>query len=71
MHVSPIAVLLLFKWPANSLVTSVLFFCIPCCAAGLDFVFHMFFLVKYCKSLEEGEQRNAGDSGAVHSLSVC
>lgn len=22
---------------------------------GLDFVFHMFFLVKYCKSLEEGE----------------
>jgi hypothetical protein len=24
--------------------------------AGLDFVFHMFFLVKYCKSLEEGEQ---------------
>jgi hypothetical protein len=23
--------------------------------AGLDFVFHMFFLVKYCKSLEEGE----------------
>lgn len=23
---------------------------------GLDFVFHMFFLVKYCKSLEEGEQ---------------
>lgn len=26
------------------------------CPAGLDFVFHMFFLVKYCKSLEEGEQ---------------
>jgi hypothetical protein len=25
------------------------------CLAGLDFVFHMFFLVKYCKSLEEGE----------------
>ena len=27
--------------------------------AGLDFVFHMFFLIKYCKSLEEGEQRGA------------
>lgn len=25
---------------------------------GLDFVFHMFFLVKYCKSLEEGSFRN-------------
>lgn len=31
--------------------------------AGLDFVFHMFFLVKYCKSLEEGE------SFSVHSMS--
>lgn len=26
--------------------------------AGLDFFFHMFFLVKYCKSLEEGSFRN-------------
>lgn len=26
--------------------------------AGLDFVFHMFFLVKYCKALEEGSFRN-------------
>lgn len=25
--------------------------------AGLDFVFHMFFLVRYCKSLEEGSFR--------------
>lgn len=25
---------------------------------GLDFVFHMFFLVKYCKALEEGSFRN-------------
>lgn len=25
--------------------------------AGLDFVFHMFFLVKYSKSLEEGSFR--------------
>ncbi len=25
--------------------------------AGLDFVFHMFFLVKYCKTLEEGSFR--------------
>ncbi len=25
--------------------------------AGLDFVFHMFFLLKYCKSLEEGSFR--------------
>ena len=24
---------------------------------GLDFVFHMFFLVKYCKTLEEGSFR--------------
>lgn len=33
----------------------------PCsCRAGLDFVFHMFFLVKYCKSLEEGEQAGGG-----------
>ena len=28
-----------------------------CMAAGLDFVFHMFFLVKYSKSLEEGSFR--------------
>lgn len=28
---------------------------LPC--AGLDFVFHMFFLVKYCKTLEEGSFR--------------
>lgn len=27
-------------------------------AAGLDFVFHMFFLVKYCKALEEGSFRS-------------
>lgn len=27
-------------------------------AAGLDFLFHMFFLVKYSKSLEEGSFRN-------------
>jgi hypothetical protein len=27
-------------------------------AAGLDFFFHMFFLVKYSKSLEEGSFRN-------------
>lgn len=27
------------------------------CPVGLDFVFHMFFLVKYCKSLEEGSFR--------------
>jgi hypothetical protein len=26
--------------------------------AGLDFVFHMFFLVKYCKALEEGSFRS-------------
>lgn len=26
-------------------------------AAGLDFVFHMFFLIKYSKSLEEGSFR--------------
>lgn len=33
--------------------------CLPACLpAGLDFVFHMFFLVKYCKSLEEGEWGN-------------
>ncbi len=25
--------------------------------AGLDFVFHMFFMVKYAKSLEEGSFR--------------
>ena len=29
--------------------------CLAC--AGLDFVFHMFFLVKYSKSLEEGSFR--------------
>ena len=28
-----------------------------CPPAGLDFVFHMFFLLKYCKSLEEGSFR--------------
>lgn len=28
-----------------------------CAPAGLDFVFHMFFLVKYSKSLEEGSFR--------------
>lgn len=28
-----------------------------CDAAGLDFVFHMFFLIKYSKSLEEGSFR--------------
>ena len=28
-----------------------------CISAGLDFVFHMFFLVKYSKSLEEGSFR--------------
>ena len=28
-----------------------------CLDAGLDFVFHMFFLVKYSKSLEEGSFR--------------
>jgi hypothetical protein len=27
---------------------------------GLDFVFHMFFLVKYCKSLEEGARAAGG-----------
>ncbi len=27
------------------------------CVLGLDFVFHMFFLVKYSKSLEEGSFR--------------
>ncbi len=27
-------------------------------SAGLDFVFHMFFLVKYCKALEEGSFRS-------------
>ena len=26
--------------------------------AGLDFVFHMYFLVKYCRSLEEGSFRS-------------
>lgn len=30
----------------------------PCqCLVGLDFVFHMFFLIKYSKSLEEGSFR--------------
>ena len=29
--------------------------------ADLDFVFHMFFLVKYCKTLEEGSFRGRSD----------
>lgn len=28
------------------------------CHAGLDFVFHMFFLIKYSKALEEGSFRS-------------
>jgi Derlin-2/3 len=27
-------------------------------AAGIDFLFHIFFLIRYCKSLEEGSFRN-------------
>ncbi|BDA49951.1 Derlin-2.1 [Coccomyxa sp. Obi] len=41
------------KWEVWRLLTNFLFFG----SLGLDFVFHMFFLIKYSKSLEEGSFR--------------
>jgi hypothetical protein len=42
--------------PNRSVLTAALSAVLPpWLLSGLDFVFHMFFLVKYCKSLEEGE----------------
>lgn len=38
--------------------------------AGLDFVFHMFFLIKYSKSLEEGERSRLHGWGSVKTQLV-
>lgn len=43
--------------PLPRLLIAILPFSVPS-YAGLDFVFHMFFLIKYSKSLEEGSFRN-------------
>jgi Derlin-2/3 len=45
--------LIIDKWEVWRLFTNFLYFG----NLGLDFVFHMFFLIKYCKSLEEGSFR--------------
>lgn len=43
-------------WKSLQDASALDFFC-GFCATGLDFVFHMFFLVKYSKALEEGSFR--------------
>lgn len=50
--------------------------CVP--LTGLDFVFHMFFLIKYCKSLEEGGNKGGRgrregerDANKLHVNSNC
>jgi hypothetical protein len=42
----------------------------PLLPAGLDFVFHMFFLVKYCKSLEEGEAAGTWTPRSTDAMSA-
>ena len=56
--------LVFFKWQLWRLVTNFFFFG----ALGVDFLFHMFFLARYCRLLEEGSFRGRPSDFALMLL---